>query len=415
MGHSLRVLSASSRLPVLIVGGGLGGFTAALSLHRAGIRNNIIMKEANFIQHPRSGVFLGSSAVRILDRLGLGSQFRTLGTPLHHILVEDLSGREIISFRLDTVGAEIWTLPRANLQQLLLESIPPDTVHFDSKFRALRCTENGVHVKVQKRIRATSSVASPDPIILQTRFIIGADGHNSAVRTFMSRPAMTIPSGTIVWRAVVQNRNMEDFPLHAGKEIWGPSRRLGFARMNPEEVVWWAVITDSPEPILRPFTPRLLRAFEEFPAVATDLISSVESDRDIYRTDMKRVWPEQFPWVDHSSCRIALVGDAGRPGHFGNFHSGHTFAVEDGYFLAHHLAEQNEKGMLKAGPKLHGYEESREEQMAATKKYSYGFNRLSLWQSSVGRYFARKFLQFSLEHSLWNGKASTIPITGTNK
>lgn len=411
MGSLARVVPALRRLPVLIVGGGLGGFTAALSLHRAGIRNNIIMRESKFTQHPRSGVFLGGSSIRILDRLGLGPQYRSLGTPLHRVEIDDLRGKEIISVSLHDFGTEVWTVPRANLQQVLLESIPPDSVYFDTKFRALHVSEGNVHVQVQQSSDRSGPFEAPQTAFFETKFVIGADGNNSTVRSFMSRPAMTVFSGTSIWRAVVHNRDTEKYPLHIGKEIWGVNKRFGFARMSPEEVAWWAVVTDLPEVLLRPFTPRLLREFEDFPEIATDLILSIDSDRDIHRTEMKRVWPEQFPWVDPSSSRIALVGDAGRPGHIGELHSGHTFAVEDGYFLAHHLAEQNEKGMLEVGPRLGGYQESREDQMSATKQYSARLNELSLSQSLIRRYFAKKFLQFSLESMALYGSGPRIPMT----
>lgn len=398
------------RLPVLIVGGGLSGFTSALSLHRAGIRNNIITRETKFTQHARSGVFLGGSSIRILDRLGLGPQYRSLGTPLYRAVIEDVNGKEIISFRLDDYGMEVWNVPRQNLQQLLLESIPPDSVHFGTKFRALHISDGSAHVKVQQGLDRSGQLIEPKAAYFESKFVVGADGNNSAVRSFMSRPAMTFYSGTSIWRAVVQNQDTEKYPLHIGKEVWGLKKRFGFARMSPDEVVWWAVLTDLPEVLLRPFAPHLLREFSDFPEITKDLILSIESDRSIYRTEMKRVWPEQFPWVDPSSSRIALVGDAGRPEHFGNLHSGHSFAVEDGYFLAHHLAEQNEKGMLRTGPKLGRYQESRQEQMIATKQYSARLDRLSLPQSRIQRYCVRKLLHISFERMALHGTGPRIPM-----
>lgn len=411
MGLPARVVPELRRLPVLIVGGGLGGFTSALSLHRAGIRNNIITREEKFTQHARSGAFLGGSGIRILDRLGLGPQYRSLGTPLHRVEIEDVKGKQIIAFRLDDIGMEVWTVPRANLQQLLLESIPPDSVHFHTKFRALHLSDDAVHVKVRQSSDRTGPLPEPQTAFFESKFVIGADGNNSAVRSFMSRPTMTVFSGTAIWRAVVQNRDIEKYPFHIGKEVWSLNKRFGYARMSPDEVVWWALLTDLPEVLLRPFTPHLLREFAEFPEVVVDLILSTDSDRDIYRSEMKRVWPEQIPWVDPSSSRIALVGDAGRPGNFGNLHSGHTFAVEDGYFLAHHLAEQNEKGMLESGPSLGGYQESREQQMLAAKQYLSRLDRLSLSQSRIRRYLTRKFLQFSLERMALHGTGPRIPMT----
>lgn len=402
---ALQICSApiARKLPVLIVGGGLGGFTAALSLHRAGIRNNIITKESKFTEQARSGVFLAGSAIRILDRLGLGSKYRAFGTPMHLIEVEDRKGRNIISIRLDDLGAEIWTVPRANLQQTFLESIPSDSVHFNTKFRALQMNNSEVRVRARTGQVRDDHDASQYLSLFGANFVVGADGHNSSVRNFMSRSAMTVASGVSLWRAVVQNRNVAEYPFHVGKEIWDGDKRFGHVRMNPDEVVWWALIFNFHEILLRPFKPRLLREFERFPKSVAELISSVESDRAITRTEMKNVWPENVPWVDPITSQVALVGDAARPGHFGNFHSGYTFAVEDGYSLANYLADQNERGLLETGPDLQGYAENRQERMDAVKKYFVWLDRLSTSQSPIPRYFAKMMFRISVQRMALEG------------
>lgn len=403
MALQARAAPIAKKLPVLIVGGGLGGFTAALSLHRAGIRNNIITKESKFTDHAPSGVFLAGSAIRILDRLGLGPKYRAFGTPMHLIEVEDRRGRNIISIRLDDLGTEIWTVPRANLQQTFLESIPSDSVHFSTKFRALHVDNSEVHVKARTGQIRDNQDTSQYLSLFGANFVIGADGHNSSVRNFMSRSALTLPSGVFLWRAVVRNRNIADYPFHVGKEIWDGDKRFGYVRMNPEEVVWWALIFNLNEVLLRPFKPRLLREFERFPRSAAELISSVESDRVITRTEMKNVWPENVPWVDPITSQIALVGDAARPGHFGNFHTGYTFAIEDGYFLANYLADQNERGLLVTGPNLQGYAENRQERMDAMKKHFVWFNRLSASYSPIQRYFAKMVFRISVQRMALEG------------
>lgn len=395
---------------MLIVGGGLGGFTAALSLHRAGIRNNIITKESKFSDHARSAVFLGGSAIRILDRLGLGSEYRALGTPIRLIEVEDTRGRNIISLHLDDLGTEIWTVPRPSLQQLLLEAIPPDSVHFNTKFRELNLGKSAVRVKAVSNSHLGKEHSKAYSCLVDADFVIGADGHKSSVRNFMSRSAMAVSSGDFVWRAVVQSRDLNQFPFHIGKEIWGPEKRFGYVRMNLDEVVWWAVLSNYDNVVLRPFKPRLMREFSDFPYVVTDLISATESDRAISRVELKQVWPEDVPWIDHSSSKIALVGDAGRPGKFGNYHTGHTFAVEDGYFLAHYLAEQNELGLLGKRPELQGYAENREQRMVAMKKYLRRFNLLLNSRSWIRRYLAKRACQASVNRMVSEGSAS-IPVT----
>lgn len=392
---------------MLVVGGGLGGFTAALSLHRAGIQNSIIMRETRFTQYPRSWVFLGASAIRILDRLGLGPQYRALGTPMHRIQIDDVRAKRIIEFKLADMGTEVWTVPKEHLQQVFLEAIPPESVFFDSKFRSLQVTAESVQVKIERSCNRPGLADAVAPSLFDTNYVVGADGLTSAVRMYMSAPVTTVSSGVFVWKAVVSNTDLDQFPLHIGKEVWDVNRKIGFARLNQEEVVWWAVASNCSEVLLRPFTPHLLRLFGAFPSYVLDLISSVESDREIHRAEMTRVWPEQVPWVDHRSGRVALVGDAARPGNAGNFHTSHTLAVEDSYVLASHLAEQNEKGMLERGPNLEKYEANRREKTATTDKLSHRFNHLSLSQTAIHRYFVKKLLQFSVERLAARGFTST--------
>lgn len=409
MGVSGKIIRFGKRFPVLIVGAGVGGFTAALSLQRAGIGNVILTKESKFTDYARSGVFIGGSSIRILDRLGLGPEFRSLGTPMHTISIDDIKGRNIISIPLDDLGTEIWTVPRADLQQVFLEALPPDSVHFSTKFRALRVEDSVVEVKTKVANGRNTQDGGPNTIMYEADFVIGADGNNSHVRSSLSRSAMTVPSGVFVWRAVVENRNLHDIPLHVGREIWGNKKRFGYARMNADEVVWWAVISDFHEVILRPFRPRLLKEFKDFPQKVLDLICATKTDRAITRAEIKQVWPEEVPWVDQQTCKIALVGDAGRPGHFGNFNSGHAFAVEDGYSLALHLAEQNDKGLLGTQPNLEGYAENREERMKMIRTYLARFDFLASSKSGIKRYLAKKLLQASLQRMVSLGSAPTVP------
>ncbi|CAN8070878.1 unnamed protein product [Agarophyton chilense] len=408
MNKAIAAASVATRVPILIVGGGLGGFTAALSLHRAGIQNNIIMPMPNFTQKARTGVFLGGSAVRILDRLGLGSQYRALGTPLYRVQVEDTKGKQIIGFQLDDIGTEVWTVPREYMQQLFLESIPPESVSFNTKFRSLQIQTAGVKVKILDLNKGNSGSKEGQQSFVDTRFVIGADGLNSAVRMCMSRPVMTVPSGVFSWQAVVRNCNVEDFPLHMGKEIWDRRLRFGFARMTPTEVVWWAIVSDLNDIILRPFTPHLMRLYRKFPKAVLELIESIESDRDIRRAEMKKVWPEEYPWVDYNSSRIALVGDAGRPRNIGNFHTSTTLSIEDSYILAHYLADQNEKGMLTVGPSLERYGRNRDKRKAIIDQFSTRYNILSFSKSLLRKYVTKQLLHMSVEQLALGGMPLTV-------
>lgn len=69
------------RQRTLVVGAGVGGLTAALALHRVGQASRIITREDD-LSSSGGAVCLMRNAIRILDRLGMGSRVRTLGLPV---------------------------------------------------------------------------------------------------------------------------------------------------------------------------------------------------------------------------------------------------------------------------------------------------------------------------------------------
>lgn len=410
---------ASPIIPVLVVGGGLGGFTAALALHRAGIRNRLILKERSFGAGVRSAVLIAGSAVRILDRLGLGPRFRTYGSPIIRGEIENERGKPLISIDTDRIGSEVWVVPRAGLQQFFVEALPPDSVHFGSKLRSLQTNPDHVVAEVQTDENMHQLQEDRVPLAgmsrMAARLVIGADGLRSTVRSCMSRPTLAIPSGTYVWQAVVRNQDTDAYPPHTGREVWMSSTskipksasRFGFIRMTRDDVLWWAVTQSGGDVLLRPFLPKLRAAFQEYPDSVGNLIASIESDRDIHRRQLHHVWPSSIPRVDHASGRIALVGDAGRVGEVTNLHHGCSFAIEDSYMLAHYIAEQGgpEASQLHLG--LRAYEQNREAHTAKAKFYTKTFHKLSTSQSALSRYFLRKHVLASLESEASRGIALT--------
>lgn len=91
---------------IAVVGGGIGGLVAALSLHyHCGSRVAIdIYEQASEYKEIGAGVGIGVNAVKLLDKIGLGRQ------------VMDISGDRNgvwISFRRYDSDAEIITVPAA--------------------------------------------------------------------------------------------------------------------------------------------------------------------------------------------------------------------------------------------------------------------------------------------------------------
>src|SRR4028119_518299 len=68
---------------VNIIGGGIGGLTAAHALRQAGLDFELY-EQAPALTEGGAGIGLSKAAVRVLDRLHLGEQIRQAGTFIKH-------------------------------------------------------------------------------------------------------------------------------------------------------------------------------------------------------------------------------------------------------------------------------------------------------------------------------------------
>lgn len=382
--------------PVLVVGGGIGGLVASLSFHRAGIASELILREKSFLSGPRNAALIAGSAVRILDRLGLGPLLRTHGSPITNGQILSSSGQPVVSVDLDRVGTEAWVVPRASLHQFFVDALPPDTVRFGTRLRSLRAGKDGVDVEMQHE--ASAGDARGWTSRARAGLLVGADGLASTVRAGICKP-MLMTSGMCIWHSTARSTDTDAYPPHAFREIWsryatkGMQRtRFGFTRISADEVAWWAVAPSAGEVFLRPFLPKLLELFDDYPDVVQRLLQSVESEREIHRHQVRHIWPGSTSWIDGASKRVALVGDAGRVGEVGSLHNGCSFAIEDSYMLAHYIAEQGGQWSERLGRALRAYAENRESHDATAKKFTDKFYKLTTTRSPIARYFLGKYV-----------------------
>src|SRR5271170_47783 len=118
------------RLRAAIVGGGIGGLSAANALSRRGI-NVTVFEQADSLGEVGAGVFIYPNALRQLERLGLGEAlaevgarvgdgseyYRMDGTVVGRILTTDSSGWN-----------GLYGMHRADLLRVLAEALPPTAV-----------------------------------------------------------------------------------------------------------------------------------------------------------------------------------------------------------------------------------------------------------------------------------------------
>src|SRR5690349_15538932 len=137
---------------VLIAGGGIGGLTAALTLHARGIESTVLERASHL--HPLGvGINLLPHAVSELYELGLGDKLSQLAVAPTSISYYDTNGA--LLFReprgIDGgYGYPQYSVHRGQLQMLLLsalrERLGPNAVRTNAAVKEFAETSSRVHV-----------------------------------------------------------------------------------------------------------------------------------------------------------------------------------------------------------------------------------------------------------------------------
>ena len=310
---------------IAIIGGGIGGLSAALHLLKAGLDVHV------YEQSPRigeigAGIQISPNASRLLIRLGLKPALDAVGVrPLavHQRRWDD--GRTLQRAPVgpeveSTFGAPYYHFHRGDLAELLGAAVPAERLHLGHRLV-------GLEQKGERVVARFDNGASAESDLL-----VGADGIHSRVRHLTFGPEKPRFTGCVAWRGLVPAERIKHLGIEVASHNWmGPDGHVvhywvaGGRLMNVVCVVehgtWTSESwTDKGE------VAEVLARYDGWHPIVRGLIEA---------------FPETFIWALHdraalprwSDGRITLLGDACHP-MLPMMAQGAAQSIEDGATLA---------------------------------------------------------------------------------
>lgn len=182
--------------PILIAGGGIGGLSAALALHRAGFEVEVFEK-ASEVREVGAGVTLMCNALTALSCLGLDERIREAGSHLERTEFHNTHGGIIkkVSFMEieQECGSPSIGITRPQLIMALYEACKDIPIHTQSRCVGYEQTKDEVILRLENGREVRGSL------------LIGADGVWSAIRAQVLNDGAPYYGGATSWRGVIDS------------------------------------------------------------------------------------------------------------------------------------------------------------------------------------------------------------------
>ena len=301
-----------SKGAVLIVGGGIGGLTLALSLHEAGIACRVY--EAAPETRPLGvGINLLPHAMREFSELGLQDRLGAVAVETQEVCFYDRFGNFIYREPRGKFAGYDWpqlSIHRGELHKVLVDALR-ERLGTDSLVPGKKCTAftqeiNGVRVDFSDGTSASGAAA------------IGCDGIHSAVRMQLHpREGPPAYQGIKMWRGVTRGQPFLSGAslviagwLEAGKMVAYPIRNFS----DGTQLINWVAEIQSSRNVQQDWN--LAGKLEDFyPVFAERTHGWLDIAAMIRNADSILEYPmvDRDPLPRWTHGRVTLLGDAAHP------------------------------------------------------------------------------------------------------
>ena len=346
---------------IAVIGGGIGGLTAALALLTRGLDVEVY-EQATRLGEVGAGIQISANGTRVLVALGLEEALQEIQlNPLRKEIRHWRTGQAWNWYDLGPSAKQRYGSPhvllhRSDLHDMLVkavERLKPNAIHLAKRCVNVSQSDDCVNLRFE------------DGETVQEGFVIGADGIHSTIRAHLFGPSRPEFTGCVAWRAVVPMQRLSaeaeamvstnwlgprghvlHYPLRGGNLM----NFLGIVERDDWQIESWTLEGTASE---------LANDFAGWHPRVQEMLQSI--DRPFKWAVMVR-----GPMPKWSQGRVTLLGDACHPT-LPFLGQGGVMAIEDAYVIAACLAKYSDEP-AKAGER---YENIRRERTAAVVRKSH--------------------------------------------
>jgi salicylate hydroxylase len=320
-----------SDVDVIIVGGGIGGLSAATALARKSVKVRLYERSSEFGE-VGAGLQIAPNCTRILNDYGLLEEAKSLGVLPESMIMKDATdGSELT--RLDLLDLEkkygfpYMVIHRSDLHGIFLRS----------------CQRLGIELVTDKQCIAyeqgdgTATAVFSDGTTDTAEVVIAADGLHSVARsTFVGDEPVS--SNYVAYRAAIPYDQVRDNGVHDRDVVVYIGPRCHFVQypLRGGQMFNQVAVFQSPQAV----------AGEEDWGTPDELDHAFDGTCEQVQKGLPLMWRDRWwrmfdrnPVMTWVYGRVALLGDAAHPP-LQYMAQGAIMAIEDGWVLAEHVGEQ---------------------------------------------------------------------------
>jgi 2-polyprenyl-6-methoxyphenol hydroxylase-like FAD-dependent oxidoreductase len=292
-------MSGSASRRAIVVGAGIGGLAAGISLRNAGFAVTVL-EQAESARELGFALLLAPNAMQALRRLGVADALRAEGAVIETGELRAGDGRVLKRAALGpmtrALGAEALCALRPVLHGVLLRALGEDALRLDARAVGFEQRAGVVEVQLASGERLASEI------------LIGADGIHSMIRRQLLGEQPLRPSGLTAVRGVARaGRAVLDGMISA--QYFGRGIEAGLARASADTLYWFISSDTADMPgadvPLREATLTRLRDFD--PAFVS--VVKQTDPAELRRDELF----DRAPVARWGEGNVDLLGDAAHP------------------------------------------------------------------------------------------------------